>query len=93
MYSLSTRSDITQIRATLESRGIFIQIPHSLVHDWSRSDMVGLQQTQPIENGKTLQIAVEKDFECLEGKMQEPDEIYYPNPLKDCLQTESATRQ
>lgn len=92
-YSLRAHSGIDQIQATLQGRAIFVEIPRSLIHDWSRSDAVGLQQTQPTGNGKTLQIAVEKDFECLEGKTQEPGEVFYPNPMKDCAENELTIRQ
>jgi len=88
-YSVRTRPNIRAMRASVEPHAISVEIPRSMIHDWRRNQAVGLEHSQPIGKGKTLHIAIEKDFECLEGKMQEPGEIFYPNPNKSCAAKES----
>jgi len=89
-YLLKTEPNANTIRATLSSRAVCVAIPRDLLHDWSHSDTVGLHHTQPAGNGKTLDIRIEKDFECLEDRVNEPGEVFYPNPKKACLAGESS---
>jgi hypothetical protein len=89
-YSLRTEANASTICAAVNSRGICVAIPSGMVHSWSQSDTVGLQHAQPVGGGETLEILIEKDFECLEGR-SEPSEIFYPNPNKACLTSESTS--
>lgn len=92
-YSLRTRADIPAMRARLESRAIYVEIPATLVHDWKSGDAVGLHNVQALADGKRLEILVEKDFECLEPQMNPPGEVFYPNPNKNCAVEQSNSRR
>lgn len=83
-YGLYLRSGIAAMRATLDSNRIRVEIPALLAENWAESDTVGLRHAQDIGSGKTLEILVEKDFECLEAQMNEAGETFYPNPNKAC---------
>jgi hypothetical protein len=87
-YSLLLRPDIDAMHATLASRAICVEIPSSLARDWSGSQTVGVRHAQPLGKGKTLEILIEKDFECLEGQVNEPEVVLYPNPNKKCSANE-----
>jgi hypothetical protein len=82
-YMIRARSAIHAIRANLDANSIIVEIPTSMVSDWRQSDTVGLHHTQPLDNGSTLDVLIEKDFECLDEKMNEPGVVLYPNPNKE----------
>jgi hypothetical protein len=84
-YLLRAEPNADVIRAVLSSCIVTVVIPSDLVRDWSHSESVGLHQTQVAGDGKTLDILIEKDFECLDGQMNEPGEVFYPNPSKACF--------
>jgi len=60
--------------------GIQVKVPGHLAQDWTRTDRVAISAEQPLENNKTLQILIEKDFQCMH-KTGDPDADAYPNPL------------
>ena len=83
-YSLRAGAKTNLMHAVLSSRGICVEIPAELVREWSRSGTVGLRHSQALSDGKTLDILIEKDFECLEGNSDEQNEALYPNPNQSC---------
>jgi hypothetical protein len=83
-YSLRVRADIEAMRAVLNNHSLSVEIPAALVHDWSNTRAVGLHDIQSFSNGKTLEILIEKDFECRDEGMNDPREALYPNPGKAC---------
>lgn len=83
-YSLYTNPDIDRPRAALDARSIRVELPLSVVRDWSRSDTVGISGSQTAGDGSVLEILVEKDFECLEGRAEDAAEQLYPNPNRAC---------
>lgn len=84
-YSLLRRAGSGAIQARLQPRGIVVEVPESLVHEWRGSSTVGMHHRQALGGGEALEILIEKDFECLEGKMKEPGVKLYPNPNAACL--------
>ena len=84
-YILRTHPNIDSMRALLDPCTICVEMPQALVHDWSRSETVSLRHSQTVSNGKTLDILIEKDFECLEGQSDDFGAALYQNPNKTCL--------
>ena len=79
-YSMTAVEDAT-LNCSYTSSGIHIRVPCDLAQDWTRTDLVAISGDQPIEPGKTLQILVEKDFQCIH-KSSDANADAYPNPLK-----------
>ena len=52
------------------------------VEVWANSNQVGIKANIPMDNGSTIGILVEKDFQCLTN-LEEDQKDLYPNP-KDC---------
>lgn len=92
-YCLEARADIEAMRAVLKSHCLCVEIPAVLVQGWSRTEAVGLHDIQSFGNGKTLEILVEKDFECRDEKLNDPREALYPNPGKECPPSPSTGRR
>lgn len=68
------------LRATFTAGKISIDVPAAALADWADGDQVQIAATQDSGGGATLQILIEKEFECLEPGMNDPDERLYPNP-------------
>ena len=49
------------------------------VEIWANSDQVGIKAQIPMDNGNTIGVLVEKDFQCLTNK-EEDQSDFYPNP-------------
>jgi hypothetical protein len=81
-YTIRARSALHAMRANLDANSICVDIPTATVSEWRQSDAVELHHTQPLDNGGTLDVLVEKDFECEDGKMNEPGSV--PHPNKPC---------
>jgi hypothetical protein len=81
-YSLVVSEAAAAIRASFESGVIRVEIPMRVAIGWAGGDEVGMEARQTVGAGRTLNILVEKDFECLDAAGNEPGEKRYPNPLK-----------
>ncbi len=79
-YELAMTEE-TIVRASFAVRRITVLIPENEARSWAQSSQVGIEATQQIDEGKTLQILVEKDFACLEPR-SEDDLDTFPNPLQ-----------
>jgi len=78
-YSVTAVEEST-LNSSYNASGIQVKVPRDLAQDWTRTDLVAISGEQPIENDRTLQTLVEKDFQCLH-KGSESNADAYPNPL------------
>jgi|ERR1700722_18225378 len=69
----------TAMAASLESTRITMVIPQVLIPGWADSDQVALSGSQPAGGGRTLELLVEKDFQCLHSDSAENADAF-PNP-------------
>ena len=58
--------------ATIENNEISVTVPLTTAKDWTGTDQVGIESQQPISDGETLSILIEKDFECV-GRPDDAD--------------------
>jgi hypothetical protein len=70
-------------RASFADDTIRISAPQHLVRDWAATGTIGIYFDLPV-NGSELRVAIEKDFECLEGPVDEQDPDAFPRPPKNC---------
>jgi hypothetical protein len=81
-YTLESSSSIPAPHASYQNGWFRIQVPAAVGIEWFTTDRVSIAGEQPLANGKTLSILVEKDFQCLHGDVaRDPDA--YPNPLEE----------
>jgi hypothetical protein len=79
-YSVEQRQNAPEVFASFEGNAIRVVIPAEVAIQWTDSDDVGIQASQPIGEDLRLELLIEKDFQCLHRTTeQEPDA--YPNPL------------
>lgn len=84
IYRLEIR-DGGDLAAELSNNRVIISIPSDTVNEWSGSDLIGIDSELPVENGKTLRIAIEKDFACLTARPGEDDSDSFPNPARGAV--------
>lgn len=78
-YGLIANHHATAPRACWENNVLQVELPRDLALDWTATDRTGISAEQSLANGKTLQVLVEKDFQCIHREGA-PDEDAFPNP-------------
>ncbi len=73
-YALETGASAA-VTATFDQANIRVVLPKELAKEWIESDQTGIEATTG-----TLQLLIEKDFQCLHRE-PEPGEDSFPNPL------------
>ncbi len=74
-------NEVSRSNVTFEGDRLTLRLPVGQVRQWAQSDQVGIESDQPIGDGRSLHVLVEKDFECLHPR---PDENIdtFPNPKR-----------
>jgi len=78
-YAMTAVEDLT-INSTYSVSGVQVRVPRHLARDWTSTERVAISGKQALENNKTLEILIEKDFQCIH-KSSEANADAYPNPL------------
>ncbi|HDZ14351.1 hypothetical protein LCGC14_0751260 [marine sediment metagenome] len=78
-YGVKMDSQISALSAEFKENAILVSIPDAQVKDWDRNDHIGFENVQSLKDGKTLHLLVEKDFTCLDTRMEDESDNY-PNP-------------
>ena len=81
VYGLEIAGQASEVSARFEENVITVSVPQGLAKEWTETDLVGFDAQQPIEEGRTLSILIEKDFHCLVPRAGENESDQYPNPL------------
>jgi len=68
-----------ELSAEFKGNTITLSIPEKQVSGWNTNAQIGFENTQALQNGKTLHLLVEKDFTCLDDRMEDESDNY-PNP-------------
>jgi hypothetical protein len=80
-YALTTGATF---RARFEGGEVEVQVPSGEASEWAASDRVSLETEQPIGDGESLRILVEKDWQCLRPRAGEDESDAYPHPTGHC---------
>lgn len=80
IYELKAKQGVTDLDADFAGQTITLYMPSGNSRDWHKSDRVGFQNTVVLNSGLELSILVEKDFACLDERMEDQSDNY-PNPL------------
>ena len=62
---------------------MLVQIPRAVVAAWATTEQVSIQADLPLGDGESLQLLIEKDFECLAPRDGEDESDMYPHPGAD----------
>ena len=67
-------------RGEVGPEGIVILLPEHMAADWAAGQGVSIAASQPLPGGGTLEILVEKDFQCLHKGDEAKAPNAFPNP-------------
>ena len=82
VYSLRLASDSDLGLAHLEGDEFTVTVPREQGKTWANTTKeVGLYYKHELPGGGNLRIAIEKDFQCVDGPPEEHDPAAYPNPV------------
>ena len=82
VYSLRIGQDKEGNSVRFENGEVAVLIPAADVKAWAENAKeVGIYFTRDLEEGKSLRVSIEKDFQCSDGPPEEVDPAAYPNPL------------
>lgn len=79
-YLLETSKDAPKVFASLRGAEVHIRIPAAEAAEWASTAQVGIEQTQFIGTETGLRIVIEKDFRCLQPRLEEDESDNFPNP-------------
>lgn len=86
VYSLEI-ADVGAIHASFEAKHLRVLLPRRTAMEWATSEHVGMIAEQPLADGESLRILVEKDFQCLKPRTSgqwEDESDAFPNPNPTC---------
>ena len=80
------RGNGSAVSASLDGTTLTISLPASEADDWTATDRVGIEGSQPTDNGSSVSILIEKDFACLTPRAGDDDKDTFPHPelSKNC---------
>lgn len=67
--------------AIFTDQQLSLRLPLAEVRQWAETEQVGIESEQPIGDGQSLHILIEKDFECLQPRASD-DTDAFPNPKR-----------
>jgi uncharacterized protein DUF7009 len=78
---LEPSSRVQIAAASFVGTQLALLLPLNQVRNWAQSDQVGIEANQPIDSSRSLEIHIEKDFECLHRPAEKESDAF-PNPRK-----------
>ena len=82
-YCLRVIPMTSALIVTFTERRIEVGLPSFLAQQWMRTEQISLHAEQAIDAEQILSILVEKDFVCLQPRVNEDDQDGFPNPKAD----------
>ena len=76
------KDDVKEVMARYQDNEITISIPDSVMLKWFEPEEVTIRAAI-LMNADTLNILVEKDFQCLKPRPEESEEDLFPHPEKN----------
>ena len=82
-YAVESSPANIRPQAFLSESTLTVRLPETSVLAWSGSEQVSIQAEQPLDDGGSLSVLVEKDFACLAPREGEDESDMYPHPQSD----------
>lgn len=79
-YRLVARPDLSELKASFDGQTLEVAVPAARARQWAATDEVSMEAHQPLPEGDTLRILVEKDFKCLTDRPHEDESDSFPHP-------------
>lgn len=82
-YSVESSPASVTLDASCTAEGMTVRLPESSVLSWAATEQVSMEGEQALDEGRVLQILVEKDFACLAPREGEDESDMFPHPEAD----------
>ena len=82
-YAIHLAADERSVSARFAAGKIVVLVPRETARAWGETEQVGIEAEQPLAAGKSLKILIEKDFECRDRAVPEPQDDAFPHPQRD----------
>ena len=78
-YAVKLVEASAKLSAQFNNNTISLNLPVSLGNNWHQTEQVGFNETMEFKNEGTLSLLLEKDFTCLDERLEDQSDNY-PNP-------------
>ncbi len=69
--------EFPKVQAEFEGGWIIVRLPKAQSEAWINSEEVSLEHLQPLDNGETLHVLIEKDFPCRHTTESNREDTFY----------------
>ena len=76
-FSLSISGHAKKVSAYFLNYKILVKIPKAIASKWINSNEVSIEVNQPLDNGDSLHILIEKDFPCLDREEEDKSDTFW----------------
>ncbi|NNJ88651.1 MAG: hypothetical protein HKP53_04565 [Eudoraea sp.] len=73
------RKNIASLEASFKDNTMVLSISNHKLQGWEKNEIVGFETTIPIDANNNLDLLLEKDFVCLDERLEDQSDNY-PNP-------------
>ena len=80
VYCLEGTPACVDIAAQFADGELLVRLPEATVVQWADSEDVSITASQPLDDGESLKILIEKDFACLTPREGEDESDLYTHP-------------
>ncbi|WP_086478047.1 DUF7009 family protein [Arenibacter amylolyticus] len=78
-YAIKAVENLTALEASFHNNTITLLFPMIENEKWAETDRVGYENNMILNDGQTLKLLLEKDFICLDERLEDQSDNY-PNP-------------
>jgi hypothetical protein len=79
-YTVESTPASVRPGAFMSDGAISVRLPEATVVEWANTEQVSIGGEQPLDDGESLTILVEKDFACLAPREGEDESDMFPHP-------------
>lgn len=82
-YILESSRACVNPAAHVSNNVLTVCLPEEATRQWANSERVSISAEQPLDDGRSLRILVEKDFACLVAREGEDDSDMFEHPAAE----------
>lgn len=79
IYAVKMVEEQNEMTAIFANDKIILNVPKAQLENWYSNEIVGFENIQKLSNGSRLSLLLEKDFTCLDNRIEDQTDNY-PNP-------------
>jgi hypothetical protein len=79
-YAIVSDASLSSLGVQYLNNEMLVRVPEKQLRDWVDTGLVGLEESLEIENGNSLHLLLEKDFQCLHKRPNEDETDQFANP-------------